>query len=55
LYEHNLQVIYTALAQVFNSRTAKQDERLRGRLADLRKDFQTLIEQGREKGLAPAV
>ena len=54
LYEHNLQVIYTALAQVFNSRTAKQDERLRGRLADLRKDFQTLIEQGREKGLAPA-
>ena len=54
LYEHNLQVIYTALAQVFNSRTEKQDGRLRGRLSGLRKDLETLIEQGREKGLAPA-
>ena len=43
LYDHNLQVIYTALAEVLNSRSDKQDRRLRGRLADLRKDFQTLI------------
>ena len=52
LYEHNLQVIYAALAEVLNSRTEKQDRRLRNRLDDLRKDLETLIAQGRERAAA---
>jgi hypothetical protein len=54
LYDHNLRVIYTALAEVLNSRTEKQDRRLRNRLSDLRKDLETLISQGRERQAAEA-
>ena len=46
LYEHNLGVIHAALAQVLNSRTEKQDSRLRKKIADLREDLQTLVAQG---------
>ena len=46
LYEHNLGVIYAALAEVLNSRTEKQDSRLRKKIADLREDLQTLGAQG---------
>ncbi len=46
LYEHNLGVIYAALAEVLNSRTEKQDSRLRKKIADLREDLQTLVAQG---------
>lgn len=46
LYEHNLGVIHAALAQVLNSRTDKQDRRLRKKIADLREDLQTLVAQG---------
>jgi uncharacterized protein DUF6279 len=45
-YEHNLQVIFSALADVLNSRTDKQDARLRRELDDLRDDLETLIAQG---------
>jgi hypothetical protein len=54
LYEHNLQVIYAALADVLNSRSEKQDRRLRNRLADLRRDLETLIDQGRDRQVAAA-
>jgi hypothetical protein len=54
VYDHNLQVIYAALARVLDSRTEKQDRRLRNRLSDLRKDLETLILQGRQRELAPA-
>ena len=46
LYEHNLAVIHSALAQVLNSRSEKQDQRLRKKLANLREDLQTLVDQG---------
>jgi hypothetical protein len=54
LYDHNLRIIYTALAEVLNSRTEKQDRRLRNRLSDLRKDLETLISQGRGRASASA-
>lgn len=49
LYDHNLGVIYAALAQVLNSRTETQDRRLRSKLSDLRKDLETLTSQGKAK------
>lgn len=44
-YEHNTQVIAAAIAATINSRTDKQDRRLRRKLADLREDMQSLINQ----------
>lgn len=43
VYEHNSQVIYAALANVLNTRTEKQDRRLRKKLTDFREDIETLI------------
>lgn len=45
--EHNLLVIQTALAELLNSRTEKQDTHLRKELQTLRQELVTLIEQGR--------
>jgi len=45
-YNHNLRVIHTALAEVLNGRTDKQDRRLRKKLSSLREDLETLIAQG---------
>ncbi len=45
VYEHNTGVIFAALAQVLNSRTEKQDIRLRKKLSDLREDIESLIAQ----------
>jgi hypothetical protein len=42
-YEHNLEVICGAVAEVLDSRSEKQDRRLRAELRDLREDLQTLI------------
>ncbi|AQA17266.1 hypothetical protein BST95_02535 [Halioglobus japonicus] len=47
VYEHNSDVIYTALAALANTRTDKQDQRLRRKLADFRDDIQALIAQGK--------
>ena len=46
MYTHNLDVIKGALATVINSRSEKQDSRLRKKLRNLRQDFETLIAQG---------
>jgi hypothetical protein len=46
VYQHNLEVIFEAVADVLNSRTEKQDRRLQTELAGLRGDLQTLIAQG---------
>ncbi len=46
-YAHNLEVIHRAVATVVNSRSDRQDRRLRRELADLREDLQLLIERGR--------
>ncbi len=42
-FEHNLEVICAAVAEVLDSRSEKQDRRLRAELRDLREDLQTLI------------
>ena len=53
LYEHNLAVIHSALAQVLNSRSEKQDQRLRKKLTNLREDLQILVAQA-VPALSPA-
>ena len=47
-YAHNAGVIYATLAEVINSRSEKQDRRLRSEIGGLERDLETLIEQGRE-------
>jgi hypothetical protein len=45
-YEHNLEIIFSAIAAVLDSRSEQQDRRLRAELRDLREDLQSLIDQG---------
>lgn len=42
-YEHNIELVQQSMASVLNSRTDKQDRRLRKKLANLREDLETLI------------
>ncbi len=51
-YEHNLEVIFGAVAAVLDSRTEKQDRHLRAKLRDLRDDLQTLADQGKARAKA---
>lgn len=44
-YEHNLEVIFSAIAEVLDSRSEKQDKRLRSELRELREDLQSLIDR----------
>lgn len=53
-YAHNMAVIHRAVATVVNSRSARQDRRLRRELADLREDLQLLIEQGERRAAGEA-
>ena len=46
VYDHNIQAIYRALAKLANSRSEKQDRRLRKELDDLREDIELLIAKG---------
>ena len=46
IYQHNLDVVFSAVAGVLNSRSERQDRYLREELAGLREDLQTLIAQG---------
>ncbi len=48
-YAHNASVIYAALAEVINSRTEKQDRRLRREIDSLQEDLTTLLAQGLEE------
>lgn len=45
VYQHNTAVVYQAIADLLNSRTEKQDQRLRRKLTDLRQDIEGLITQ----------
>jgi hypothetical protein len=45
-YEHNTLVIYSAVADVLNERSSRQDERLRRELNNYRESIETLIAQG---------
>jgi hypothetical protein len=47
-FSHNLGVIHGAVAEVLNSRTSKQDKRLKREIDGLREDLQTLIRQGKQ-------
>lgn len=47
IYEHNLRLIHSAVAELLNSRTEKQDRRLRRKLSELREDLESLIAQGK--------
>jgi hypothetical protein len=46
IYEHNMDAIYQLAAQVLNARSERQSRHLRGKLADVREDLETLIAQG---------
>lgn len=46
IYDNNFRVISSATAAVLESRTEKQDARLRREIADLRSDLELLIQQG---------
>ncbi len=49
VYEHNSQVVRQALAEVIDTRTSRQDRRLRRELESLRDDVDLLIEQGQRE------
>jgi len=50
IFSHNLALIHGAVAATLNSRSDKQDRRLRKALSDLREDLETLIAQGKKAG-----
>ena len=52
IYEHNLRLIHSAVAELLNSRTEKQDRRLRRKLSELREDLESLIAQGKAASVA---
>ena len=54
-YEHNFLIIQEAVVVLLNSRSAKQDKRLRKKLGNLRDDFETLIAQGKARKSDPLV
>ena len=54
-YTHNLALIQQTIVDLLNSRSERQERRLRGEIADLREDLLELIEQGRARtGVASA-
>ena len=54
IYTHNLALIHATVATLLNSRSDKQDRRLRKALSDLREDLETLIAQGKKATSAAA-
>ena len=53
VYEHNLNQVQALTVAVLNSRSEKQDRRLRKKLVSFREDLLTLIEQGKEAQPSP--
>lgn len=45
MYAYNMAVVNAVIARVLNSRTEKQDRRLRGKIKDLREDLEALSAQ----------
>ena len=54
IYEHNMGVIYEALAQLLNGRSDQQDRHLRNKLSELQEDVVTLIAQGNAPAQPPS-
>lgn len=48
-YEHNVSVVYEAVADILNNRSTRQDERLRRELNKYREAIETLIAQGKDE------
>jgi hypothetical protein len=48
IYQHNMDVIFDLIAQLLNSRTERQNQYLRDKLAELRTDLETLVAQGKQ-------
>ena len=42
MYAHNMAVVEVVIAKVLNSRTQKQDRRLRSKIKNLREDLEAL-------------
>jgi len=49
-YQHNMDVLFDAVAELLNGRSQRQDEHLRGVLSKYREDLEILVAQGRETG-----
>jgi hypothetical protein len=49
IYQHNMGVIFDAIAQLLNGRSERQDRHLREKLFELREDFATLVAQGQDQ------
>lgn len=49
IYQHNMGVIFDAIAPLLNGRSERQDRHLREKLSDLREDFAALVAQGRSQ------
>lgn len=47
IYKHNMDVVYELIATLLNGRSAQQDRHLRDKLDALRRDLNTLIEEGK--------
>lgn len=45
IYEHNTAIVYDAIARLANTRTEKQDKRLRKKIGNFRDDLETLMAQ----------
>jgi len=50
VYQHNLGVLFDAIAELLNGRSPSQDEHLRLRLSGYRQDIETLVAQGHQTG-----
>ena len=55
IYQHNMGVIFDAIAQLLNSRSERQDQHLREQLSGFREDFATLVAQEEEVGCGGAI
>ncbi|WP_439101735.1 DUF6279 family lipoprotein [Congregibacter sp.] len=49
LYDHNRSIVQLAIVDVVNSRSDKQDERLRKKIADFIEDFELLVSQAKSQ------
>lgn len=55
VYDHNTATVQAAIADVLNSRSERQDEKLRDAIADLREDIAALADEGASHTLTPAL
>jgi hypothetical protein len=53
IYQHNMNVIFEAIAQLLNGRSERQDRYFREKLSEVREDFETLIAQGQSQAESP--